>query len=165
MLNDAIEVLGWTLLHFVWQGLAAAVLLAALLLVLRRATAQTKYLVTCGVFATMAVAPLATSAWLATHSRNHRTTPAVAVRETPLEIPSQVTFTSADSGVGDGEVGSTIFRNSPSPSFEVGKSVVGEFRKIVDPTPLSADVNAACDGISCGVSPTATAGGVLWFRE
>ena len=43
MLNAAIEVLGWTLLHFVWQGLAAAVLLATLLLVLRRATAQTKY--------------------------------------------------------------------------------------------------------------------------
>ena len=38
MLNDAIEVLGWTLLHFVWQGLSAAVLLAALLLVLRRDT-------------------------------------------------------------------------------------------------------------------------------
>ena len=105
MPHDVIETLGWTLLHFVWQGIAAAVLLAALLLMLRRATAQTKYLVTCGVFAMMAVAPLATSAWLATHSRSHRTTPAVAVGETPQEIPSQAAFTSADSGVG-----STIFR-------------------------------------------------------
>ena len=93
MPHDVIETLGWTLLHFMWQGIAAAVLLTALLLMLRRATAQTKYLVTCGVFATMAVAPLATSAWLATHSRNHRTTPVVAVIETPQEIMTVVSGT------------------------------------------------------------------------
>ncbi len=70
MLSETIEITGWTLLHFVWQGFAAVVLLATLLLMLRRATAHARYLSACGVFALMTLAPLVTSWWLSTQPRN-----------------------------------------------------------------------------------------------
>jgi bla regulator protein BlaR1 len=40
-----IYALGWTLLHFLWQGALIAILLAFALAALRRATARTRYLV------------------------------------------------------------------------------------------------------------------------
>ena len=55
-----IRVLGWTLLHFVWQGAAVAVLLASLNLALRRATPQARYLLACASLSAMLVLPALT---------------------------------------------------------------------------------------------------------
>jgi beta-lactamase regulating signal transducer with metallopeptidase domain len=55
-----VHALGWTLLHFVWQGAAAAALLASLDLVLRRAAPQVRYLLATVVLALMALTPVAT---------------------------------------------------------------------------------------------------------
>jgi beta-lactamase regulating signal transducer with metallopeptidase domain len=56
--------LGWTLLHFLWQGAAAALLLAIALLALRRSAANAKYLAACTSLSLMAIAPLLTFALL-----------------------------------------------------------------------------------------------------
>jgi tetratricopeptide (TPR) repeat protein/beta-lactamase regulating signal transducer with metallopeptidase domain len=52
--------LGWTLLHFFWQGAALAVLLAGALALLRRRRANSRYLAACGVLGLMSLAPLVT---------------------------------------------------------------------------------------------------------
>jgi|GEM_PF-1835040 len=55
-----IERLGWMLVHFLWQAMAVALLLAGLLRLLRRASANLRYAVACGAVALMAVLPLIT---------------------------------------------------------------------------------------------------------
>jgi len=55
-----IRVLGWTLLHFVWQGAAVAALLASLNLALRRATPQARYLAACASLMAMLALPALT---------------------------------------------------------------------------------------------------------
>jgi hypothetical protein len=59
--------LGWTLIHFIWQGTAIAVLTAmALSLAGRRVSARGRYAVLCGGLCLMIVAPWITCAVLAT---------------------------------------------------------------------------------------------------
>lgn len=62
--HPAVEALGWSLLHFVWQGLAVAALLAVVLIPLRRASAHVRHLVECGALALMAACPVLTWCWL-----------------------------------------------------------------------------------------------------
>ena len=52
--------LGWTLLHFVWQGVVAAALLAVVLMLLRRRSANARYLVGCAALLVMAAIPCVT---------------------------------------------------------------------------------------------------------
>lgn len=60
--HPLVVALGWSLLHFVWQGLLVAALLAVLLMTLRRASSRLRYLVLCGGMCVMALCPIAT--WL-----------------------------------------------------------------------------------------------------
>ena len=55
-----VQALGWTLVHFLWQGLVIATLLAAGLRLFRNSPAHYKYLAGCVAMALMALAPLAT---------------------------------------------------------------------------------------------------------
>src|SRR6266702_3370050 len=55
-----IRALGWSLLHFVWQGAAVAALLASLNLLLRRASPQVRYLLASVALLLMLVLPAAT---------------------------------------------------------------------------------------------------------
>ena len=52
--------LGWTLVHFLWQGLLIAALLACLLSLLHRRSAQFRYAVCCVAMALMMAAPVLT---------------------------------------------------------------------------------------------------------
>src|SRR5690242_8665912 len=52
--------LGWSLLHFLWEGAVIAVLLAAALTGLRRASAQTRYVVNCAALILMLMSFAAT---------------------------------------------------------------------------------------------------------
>ena len=54
------QTLGWTLLHFVWQGTLVALLLAFALYLLRRHTAQTRYVVACGALLLLLAMPVVT---------------------------------------------------------------------------------------------------------
>jgi beta-lactamase regulating signal transducer with metallopeptidase domain len=56
------QALNTALIHFVWQGIAVGLLLWILLYVLRRGSANARYLVSCAALALLAVAPVVT-AW------------------------------------------------------------------------------------------------------
>ena len=60
-----VEKLGWALLHFVWQGVALAILLCVILAVMRRVTANARYLVACMGLLLMAALPAVTLGFLA----------------------------------------------------------------------------------------------------
>jgi beta-lactamase regulating signal transducer with metallopeptidase domain len=51
---------GWSLLHFLWQGSLAGLVLAVALRTMRKAPATTRYALCCGAFATLALFPLLT---------------------------------------------------------------------------------------------------------
>ena len=57
---DSIQALGWSLLHFVWQGALIGAGLFLALLALRRASAQARYVVSCTALLLLALAPLVT---------------------------------------------------------------------------------------------------------
>ncbi len=54
------QTLGWTLLHFVWQGGLVALLLAVALRVLRRHAAPVRYAVACGALLLLLALPILT---------------------------------------------------------------------------------------------------------
>src|SRR4051794_11602866 len=55
--HPLIRPLGWTLLHFLWQGAAVALLLAGALRLLRDQTANARYVAACVALLLMAAAP------------------------------------------------------------------------------------------------------------
>ncbi len=57
--------LGWTLLHFCWQGIVVAIVLASVLGLLRGGSPQSRYAAACGALLLMVILPLATFARLA----------------------------------------------------------------------------------------------------
>jgi ankyrin repeat protein/beta-lactamase regulating signal transducer with metallopeptidase domain len=66
--------LGWTLLHFLWQGATIALLLAAVNLLLRGATARLRYVAACLAMLLMLAAVITTFLWL-----DLRSAPGIAV--------------------------------------------------------------------------------------
>ena len=63
---DPIQALGWTLLHFIWQGALIAAGLALTLTVMGRAAAQTRYAISCIAMLMLLVVPAATFGVLST---------------------------------------------------------------------------------------------------
>ncbi len=55
-----VETLGWSLIHFLWQGMLIAILAAAVLALLKKASASLRYFVACLAFVLMAASPAAT---------------------------------------------------------------------------------------------------------
>ena len=70
--NATLQRVGWALLHFLWQGAGAAVLLAGAMWFLRRRSANVKYAVACSGLAFMLVLPAATI-WLVNPSPTKQT--------------------------------------------------------------------------------------------
>jgi hypothetical protein len=62
--HPLVNLIGWTLLHFLWQGAIVGVIVAALLAGLRRRNASVRYVVGIVGLAAMAACPLIT---MATH--------------------------------------------------------------------------------------------------
>src|SRR5215471_4248128 len=56
--RPVIEVLGWTLIHFIWQGAFVALLLAVVLRILRRRSSNARYAGACVALSLMLVLPL-----------------------------------------------------------------------------------------------------------
>jgi beta-lactamase regulating signal transducer with metallopeptidase domain len=77
--EEWITPLGWTLLHFVWQGAALALVLAALLFLLRHRPASLRYLVCCATLLLLTLCPLLTFLTLSPHP----SLPVVPARTTP----------------------------------------------------------------------------------
>jgi len=57
---EIVQKLGWTLLHFLWQAAAVALLLAILLAVLRKSTANVRYIIACSALALLVLLPVVT---------------------------------------------------------------------------------------------------------
>ena len=58
---SAVEAVGWSLVHFIWQGAAVALILAVVLELLRRRGASLRYLVSVAALGIMAVLPVVTA--------------------------------------------------------------------------------------------------------
>ena len=65
VISGVLHLLGWSLLHFIWQAAVLALALGAILPAARHASAQFRYAVSCGALALMAICPLLTFAYLA----------------------------------------------------------------------------------------------------
>ena len=84
--HPVLQTLGWTLLHFIWQGALVAILYAGVALSLRRATANLRYTVACACMLLMLALPVATFFHL-----NSNTTAAAFDRRTPEDAPDDST--------------------------------------------------------------------------
>jgi Zn-dependent protease with chaperone function len=77
------EAVGWALVHFLWQGATVALVVAGLLALMRRQSAQTRYLTACAGLAIMSLFPIATLAWCRADS-----SPLTAVQEADHVVPA-----------------------------------------------------------------------------
>ena len=81
-----VERLGWTLVHFLWQGLSIALLYAAARRIMpRRSSPNGRYLLACAALAAMMAAPLAT--WCLIQQPDANPAAAYHIRNTP-PVPS-----------------------------------------------------------------------------
>lgn len=97
LLNAVIPALGWSLLHFLWQGLLIGCVAALLLHALRNARPQARYLVACIALLLCAALPLANFAWrLADAADTGYVLPA------PLETSAIAAIPGAADGMGAG---------------------------------------------------------------
>ncbi len=58
--DQTVQQIGWTLIHFLWQAAAAAIVLASVLLWLRKSKASARYIAACATLALMVAAPCVT---------------------------------------------------------------------------------------------------------
>ncbi|MGB2866627.1 MAG: M56 family metallopeptidase, partial [Sedimentisphaerales bacterium] len=58
--EEIVQKLGWTLLHFIWQAAAVALLLTILLAVLRKSSANLRYIVACAALGLIVLLPITT---------------------------------------------------------------------------------------------------------
>ncbi|MEI8384264.1 MAG: M56 family metallopeptidase, partial [Planctomycetota bacterium] len=97
--SRVIESLGWTLVHFVWQGAVLAVLLKFAMVLLERASAQTRYVVQYATLLAMVAFSLGTWWWIAATERPSEAVAPTAVdvhlQQTPLVIEPRMTDTAA----------------------------------------------------------------------
>jgi hypothetical protein len=104
--SPTIDALGWTLLHFLWQGAAVALLLGLFLALSRKSRPQVRYLAACAALTIMCVAALATGVWQfrVSHAANSglaSATPPTRVRRPAAKVkpsaePLAVSFEVAD---------------------------------------------------------------------
>ena len=77
---------GWTLLHFLWQGALVALILAYVLTLLSRRSAQPRYLAACAALVLMAILPLITFARIVAAERS-------AANTFLISIPQSISVT------------------------------------------------------------------------
>jgi beta-lactamase regulating signal transducer with metallopeptidase domain/thiol-disulfide isomerase/thioredoxin len=115
-----VEWLGWSLLHFVWQGIVVAALLAATLAMLRRRSPNSRYLVACVAMCVMAAAPFVTATLIAP---SRSSLPAVDAVMTSVQPDARVDWISTAPPPVDGVRHSDITIPPPDPKnipFHVG---------------------------------------------
>ncbi|HET9326836.1 MAG TPA: M56 family metallopeptidase [Candidatus Eisenbacteria bacterium] len=92
----SVDALGWTLMHFIWQGASIAFFFAVVNRILSRAGANARYLLACGTLLLMLLAPVATFVALRDAASASRVSvlapPALRSSRAPLDakVPSAV---------------------------------------------------------------------------
>src|SRR5581483_11635717 len=94
-----IQPLGWSLVHFLWQGAVVALLLAGYLRLLRPRSANARYLTACAALPVMAACPGLT--WLGTHAAQSRD-------RSEASLPGRAASAGCASGAVLGPAGSTL---------------------------------------------------------
>jgi hypothetical protein len=90
--QSLLHALGWTLLHFCWQGALIAVLLWCVLALLSERTPQQRYIAACTALMLMAVLPLVTFTQLITASHGDAHAIIVFVPLDPAAIQGNATL-------------------------------------------------------------------------
>ena len=80
--QEIIQRLGWTLLHFVWQATAVALLLAILLTALRKSTANVRYIMACAAMGLIVLLPIVTMSLVPVSNRQ----PIAGVESPPAPV-------------------------------------------------------------------------------
>ena len=83
--QEIIQKLGWTLLHFIWQAAAAALLLGILLAVLRKSSANLRYIVACAALGLIVLLPIATMQIIQVSSPQ----PTANIEPAPVILPAK----------------------------------------------------------------------------
>ena len=99
-MTNWIDVAGWTLLQFLWQGAAIALGAGIVLRYLRRASAQSRYVVACSALALMLASPVMTAIALTTAPRTALTDSIRLVRSTEGTVTGLVMSPPASPGAG-----------------------------------------------------------------
>lgn len=73
--HPVVRSLGWALLHFVWQATALAGIVALLQILMRRTSAQMRYVMLCGMLAVVTACPAVTWYWIASAMPDTQTAP------------------------------------------------------------------------------------------
>lgn len=83
-----LRIFGWSLLHFVWQGLIVAAFLACVLKMLSGRSPQLRYIVVFGGLVLMTVLPLISFAYLAitSHTMDHAITYTIAEKDPIISL-------------------------------------------------------------------------------
>ena len=102
--RPVIEVLGWTLIHFTWQGTMVALSLAGVLRLLRGASTNARYAATCVALLLMLAAPVATLTLISLSAPNRTASGAPSVFAAqqisePLPIEIKPTIAPTETGV------------------------------------------------------------------
>jgi GWxTD domain-containing protein len=103
LLQPPLYCLGWSLLHFVWQGTITAILLAAVLTLIRSRSPQMRYAVTCAALALTVAFPLATFVHLARSNGVADVAMTYSAARNPTLIPGRDVNTIAEPWLGQME--------------------------------------------------------------
>ncbi len=119
----AIETLGWTLLHFVWQGALIGLVCALVLGVLRRRAPASRYAMGCGGLLVMAFAPVVT---LGVLSANRSTMESTPVALTPVPNAIDADAGDANRGADDENDAASTAVSRPLARRPAGEPLTGD---------------------------------------
>jgi len=83
--QEIVQKLGWTLIHFVWQAAAVALLLAIVLKLLRKSSANLRYMLACLALTLMVLLPVMTM-WAVNVSTAGTVTTQGPVAESAIDV-------------------------------------------------------------------------------
>jgi len=95
--TSVVDVLGWTLVHFVWQGALLAAVLTGALYLLRDHTPRVRYAVSCIVLIALLALPIGTGVLLSQNGPSAETQSTLTVGAAPAELPARSGASTPDS--------------------------------------------------------------------
>src|SRR6266508_4376650 len=127
-----LEIAGWTLIHFVWQGAAVGLAAAMALKLAAHRSPSLRYLLACTGLALMLAAPIATARLLSVQAAtvaqvSPATSPVVAARPDASAVDPKVRTTPEVAQAFRPAIGGQIvraFRSAESAGFELSARVV-----------------------------------------
>ena len=94
--SSAVQTIGWALLHSLWQGIVLAALLGITMSLLRKRTANLRYLIACGTLSLMLILPVSTALWSGAKTQNNDYDKKTFQTEMPRESAAPMNSTEPD---------------------------------------------------------------------